>query len=154
MALAAECLALDTRAGRAVDAADDLILTSLCRLRLGEVGGAGADLADAIGNIRAHPGRSLVLVNLLIAAGQLALALGRRDAPAFARLAVKTAGDQGAVLTLALAELLREIRKGPTEVPEVEEDVALLTEDEALDLAATIAASAGGVQTGGRAGLG
>jgi hypothetical protein len=144
MTLAAECLGLDTRAERAVDVADDLILTSLCRLRLGEIDGAGADLADAIAAIGAHPGRSFLLINLLIAAGQLACALGRlEEAGVLARLTIRTVSDQRAVLTPAFAELLREIQKGRPEVPEVEGGVALFTEDEALDLAATIAASAG-----------
>jgi predicted ATPase/class 3 adenylate cyclase len=143
MTLASECLGLDTGADRAVDAADDLVLRSLCRLRLQDIGGSGEDVADAIATVRAHPGRSPVMPSLLIAAGQLALALGRQgDARDLARLAAKTVRDQGAVLAPSESQLLREIQIRHSLAPKVEEDVALLTEDEALDLATTIAASA------------
>ncbi|MEA2211169.1 MAG: MalT-like region, partial [Solirubrobacteraceae bacterium] len=139
LTVAAEALELDTRDGRAVDAAESLILISLCQLQLGDADGAASNLATAIGRVRQHPGRSFVLINLFVTAGRLALARGRPDdAEAFGRLASKLANDQAVILDPAISRVLNEVQQVAPPVTDGGASGAPLTEDEALQLLARL----------------
>jgi predicted ATPase/class 3 adenylate cyclase len=139
LTVAAEALELDTRDGRAVDAAESLILISLCQLQLGDADGAASNLATAIGRVRQHPGRSFVLINLFVTAGRLALARGRPDdAEAFGRLASKLANDQAVILDPAMWRVLNEVQQVAPPVTDGGASAPPLTEDEALQLLARL----------------